>query len=319
MERPEADVTTKGRKTLLLGVLSFTLLLLLAGCASTPGSYDFTKSYERFDCERRPGPDFGGSPLQAERGRPVWLVDKLGHYFFSLPGKLILWNTRIGNHKISPENMKGLLTYLEGNDLDRVKVRINQYAPLAEFGRLWKNSDVNPFYRATFGFGTWLTYTLLPGRLLAGIPGLGDSYNPYTNTINLYSDHPAVVVQRASRAKDLVQRHFKGTYAALGIIPGVDLYQEHLATRDAIRYFYWRRDKEKEKSGYFVLFPEYGTHLGQGAVAVGPLPAIIYAAVAMPSVVIGHAVGRIQSSKRMKHEDPPLWQELAHGSTDRQP
>ena len=293
-------------KLFLLGVFSLAAILSVAGCASPPGNYEFSNRYMRLQhrVEREPAPRFDASLSQIERGRKFWLTDKLGHYVISLPGKVLLWNTRVGNHDISAENEKVLNAYLSANDLDRVKVRINQYAPWGELKRLCRNSDVNPLYRGTFGFVSWLGYTLLPGRLLAGIPFLGDGYNPYTNTINIYSGHPEMMVQLAARAKDLAERRYKGTYATLGIIPGVDLYQEHLATRDTLRYFYCYRNKEREVASYKILFPAYGMHLGPSALAVGPVPALIYTAVAVPASVVGNVVGRVQVSWRMEHDDP---------------
>lgn len=39
-------------------------------------------------------------------------------------------------------------------------------------------------WRYSIGMLSWLQYTLLPGRLFGG-----DHYNPYSNTISLYSDY----------------------------------------------------------------------------------------------------------------------------------
>lgn len=299
----------KASGSLLLCLLSSAILVSVTGCQSVPGPYEFSSRYRRY--EREPPPRFDATRPQIELGRPMKLVDNIGHYFFSAPGKLILWDTRVGNHKISEENVELLRRYLCANDLDLVKVRVNQYAPWAEFKRLWRNSEVSPFYRATFGLGSWGVYTLFPGRLFAGFPYPHDHYNPFTNTVNLYSDHPALMVQQASRAKDWAARRYKGTYAVLGLIPGVDLYQEQLATGDTIRYFYAFRRKEKEVSSYRVLYPAFGTHFGQLAVAVGPIPAAIQAGVALPGAVAGHIIGRAQARKRLNTEDPVIGSEWA--------
>ena len=40
-------------------------------------------------------------------------------------------------------------------------------------------------------------YTIFPGRVFGG-----DRYNPFTNTINLYSDHPSIALHEAAHAKD---------------------------------------------------------------------------------------------------------------------
>ncbi|TFH31910.1 MAG: hypothetical protein E4H00_02545 [Myxococcales bacterium] len=40
---------------------------------------------------------------QIERGTPNPLIDGFGHYFFSLPSKLVLLNWKVDNHDVSPE------------------------------------------------------------------------------------------------------------------------------------------------------------------------------------------------------------------------
>ena len=82
----------KQEKTLILGVLSFAVLLSVAGCASPPGPYEFSKQYIRLHrgVEQQPPPRFNASLPQIERGQSFWPTDKLGHYLISLPGKLLL-------------------------------------------------------------------------------------------------------------------------------------------------------------------------------------------------------------------------------------
>ena len=119
-------------------------LLLLSGCAAVP--YQYTSNVEAPNSlELRPG------EAQIERGRPVGFVDGIGHYFFSLPSKLILWNWSVDNHNVSPETEAALSTYLAANDLPNVKVRINQYAPGGEWRRLVLNRSINGFWRYTIG------------------------------------------------------------------------------------------------------------------------------------------------------------------------
>jgi len=300
-------------KTILTGMLALAAILSAAGCSSPPGPYKFSKQYRRVyfqRVERKEAPRFDLSLRQTEQGRDLWLLDKTGHCLISLPGKLLLWNTRVGCHDVSDENVSILQEYLWANDLDRVKIRVNQYAPWGELKRLWRNSDVNPFYRATFGTVSWIVYTVLPGRVFAGIPFLGDNYNPYTNAIYVYSDHPGMMVQLAARSKDLAEHRFKGTYATLGIIPGIDLYQEHVATRDTVRYFYAVRAKDQERASYKVLFPAYAMHLGPAAVAVGPIPALVYGGVAASGSVVGNVAGRMQADQRKDNQDPAWGSEL---------
>ncbi len=296
---------------LALALTCCAMFLLLAGCSGTPPkTYVFSKTYKRYMIERQEFPGFDRDAPPIEQGEPVAIVDGLGHYLFSIPGKLLLLNARVGNHRFSNENRLLIHQYLLDNDLNRVKVRINQYAPGNEFMRLWQNSDVGLGYRATFGVGHWLVYTVLPGRLFAGIPGLGDGYNPYTNSVYIYSDHPALAIKEVARAKDYVQRRYKGTYAVLGIIPLVDTYQTHVATCDTVRYFYWLREKDLETGAYKVLWPAYGMDTGRALVTIGPIPALVYAGIAGGGSIIGNIAGRMQAPERREHEDPPPWQDL---------
>src|SRR4029077_17552625 len=91
----------------------------------------------------------------------------------------------------------------------------------------------------------------------------GDHYSPFTNTVHIYSNHPAILVHEGGHAKDWAQRSHRGTYAFLRILPFVDLYQEKLASKDAVEYFYCRADKTNELNAYPILYPAYATYIGR--------------------------------------------------------
>lgn len=71
---------------------------------------------------------------QIESGRPHKFLDFAGSWInpFSLINKLLLWNPKVQNHMVSEETRLALEHYLTDNNLNDVKVRINQYAPGAE-------------------------------------------------------------------------------------------------------------------------------------------------------------------------------------------
>jgi len=81
----------------------------------------------------------------------------------------------------------------EQNRLNSVLVRSNQYAPLDEFKRMVANDRIRPVWKSTFGTFNLLKYTLLPGRLVGG-----DWYNPYSNSLHIYSDNPTIAISRPS-------------------------------------------------------------------------------------------------------------------------
>ena len=276
--------------------LKFIVLMLFTSsllcCATPPYIYQPTNEYYV-----KQQIIFNNAEPQIEKGEPNWLIDGLNHYLFSLPTKLILWNWKILDHQLPEQNEAILEYYLEMNKLRSVKIRHNQYAPIGEFKRLIQNSEVGVGYRATLGFILWLRYTLFPDRIFAGLPipfiGGGDHFNPYTNTVNVFSSDTSVLVHEAGHAKDYIEHEMKGTsFAILRLLPGMDIVQEAKASSDAIRFFYCVSLQEEEIRAYKTLIPAYSTYITgyfQGGLIVS-----------IPIVITGHFTGRIQASKREK-------------------
>jgi hypothetical protein len=223
-----------------------------------------------------------------ERGKPRPVIDAFG-WVWGVPSKIILWNRRIENHNISPETEQRLVEYMEENELYDVKARLNQYRPLDDWRRLVRNKSVAWPWRYTFGVVATAGETIFPGRLFGG-----DHYNPYTATIHLYSDVPAIALHEAAHAKDFSNRRYPGTYAALYTLPVVPLYHERVATNDVLEYAESRRDLELLRESRHVLYPAYGTYVGSAAGSViGQFHTPLYAA----GVLAGHAAGRYEASQ----------------------
>lgn len=225
---------------------------------------------------------------QISRGEPNRIADGLGHYLFSLPEKLILWNWRMGRHNISPETEESIRAYLERNELRAVKVRLNEYAPIGEWKRLTNNDGVGAGWRYTLGIISWLMYTILPGRILGG-----DAYNPYTNSIYLYSDIPVVALHEGGHAKDFAGRRWKGSRAALYALPIAPLFMEARASNDALGYSL-DTDPKLLESGYKMLYPAYGTYVGSETLGGVPVVGTLAGAI---GAIPGHIVGRIKASR----------------------
>jgi hypothetical protein len=224
-----------------------------------------------------------------ERGRPNGFLDASDWIW---PGswlsKLLLWNRKVDSHEISLETERTLELYIAVNNLQNVKVRLNQYRPGGEWKRLFKNRSVGAGWRYTLGILSVLGYTIFPGRFFGG-----DNYNPYTNTVNIYSDIPAIALHEGGHTKDFTQRSYKGSYAALTILPFVPLYSEGLASSDTLSYLRSEKDLEGEKNAYKVLYPAYGTYVvGGAAVLFPPFSTLIAAAAVIP----GHIIGRIRAA-----------------------
>ncbi|MFQ5457796.1 MAG: hypothetical protein ACE5FC_05015, partial [Myxococcota bacterium] len=191
-----------------VAVLLIGLMAWLPACAHEPRMY-------RAKQPKSPVRSGAADP-QIVRGRPNIILDSLGHYVLSLPSKLILWNWQVDRHKISEENEAAIRRYLEVNRLAAVQVRLNSYAPHKEFGRLRRNKDVHAGYKYTLGIITWLYGALIPGRLFGG-----DLYDPFTNTIHIYSNHPAILLHEAGHARDFTSRKHRGTYSFIRMVPFV--------------------------------------------------------------------------------------------------
>jgi hypothetical protein len=191
---------------------------------------------------------------------------------------------------VSPEIEAKLARYLEANGLCDVKVRINQYAVPGEWSRLFRNRNINGFWRYTFGILSMVQYTIYPQRAFGG-----DNYNPFTNTIHIYSDLEPVVLHEGGHAKDFARREWKGAYAAFGAIPGAPLYLEAVATRDAVSYLRSTGETASEKHAYPLLYGAYSTYIGGTALAFYTGPEGWARLVLIPLAYTGKLVGYIKS------------------------
>ena len=114
------------------------------------------------------------------------------------------------------------------------------------------------------GLLSWTFYTVFPGRLFAGFPiiGLGDHFNPFTNTIHVYSSDATILLHEGGHAKDYIGTRSRGTGFALPrMIPGMDLLQEAKASDDAIQFLKCIDDSPEELRAYRTLYPAYSTYV----------------------------------------------------------
>lgn len=246
----------------------WVLALALTGCATTV-------------------PYVGQGPHpQFERGRPVVLVDAVGNVL-ALPFKILLFDWRFASHSISEGTEQTLVEFVDGHQqqVGKTQISLNEYAPHKDLKRLFTNKNVAWPYRIFPGlFSTLLVDVLLPGRLFPW----GDYYNPWTNTAHLYSDHPAIGLHELGHAYDVNKRRYKGSYAFARIVPFVDLYQEWKATDTAIDYLKATDNRQTELRAYTILYPAYGTYLGNYIPFFG----------SVIGLVVGHLWGRAKAFSR---------------------
>lgn len=219
-----------------------------------------------------------------EYGRENVLLDGIG-WVAGIPAKLTLWNSKVDSHSVSPEVAGQMKRYMAAHQLDTVKVRVNQYDPMGEFARLKNNKAIHPGIRYTFGAFALTRYTLTPGRIFGA-----DSYNPFTNTISLYSDRASLALREAAKAKNVQNSSNPNLHVASMQIPGSPLWIDYWATRDVVRWAKETRQRKLERESYLVLFPAYGDSLARSMTAfvdVGQGQAM-----RSSLALVGHAVGR---------------------------
>lgn len=271
-------------------VMLFVCTLCLSGCRIlAPQAIDNSK--------QNIAPELlQANSLPIERGKPRAIIDGVG-WVVGIPSKLLLWDSRIDNHNIGLETEASVAEYLSQNQMGHVKVRLNQYRPWDDMKRLTKNKSMAWPWRYSIGTLSVLGETIVPGRIFGG-----DHFNPYSQTIHLYSDVPAIALHEAAHAKDFSRRRYPGTYAALYGLPVVPLYHESLATKDALAYAQETDDPALQQEAYRILYPAYGTYVG-GAIG-SVLPMASFPAY-YGSVILGHAAGRWQAAQ-VTPKDPSI-------------
>jgi hypothetical protein len=221
---------------------------------------------------------------QLERGRRAPVLDAIG-WVVGIPSKILMLNYHVNNHNISLNTEVQIQAYLAANGLDKVKVRLNEYAPLGEWRRLVRNKSVGWPLRYTFGTLAVAEYTLLPGRVFGG-----DYYNPYTNSIYVYSDVPAIAVLEGGYSRDYAQHTYKGLYAVAYGVPGMGMFfQDARASREAIAYYGDNGTTAEIRSDYRTVYPAYAINASRPFGTLAGVPVVL------PAVVAGHLVGQTRA------------------------
>ena len=256
-------------KAVAIGFLSCCLLLSSAGCST------FNVLEKRSVVE-----DAAYQQVQIQRGRPRPVIDAAGRVL-GLPNRIAIGVPEIDNHDISQATEMEIVNYLEQNRLNSVLIRSNQYAPLGELKRMVTNDRIRPIWKSTFGTYNLLKYTLLPGRLVGG-----DWYNPYSNSLHVYSDVPTLAISRAAYAQDVQGRVNPGAYAAIKDIPFAGLAHETTATQLSLQ---WYEDQpDKIEAAREILLPSYGATVGGQLASFVPYGEVV-------GRLVGGGAGKIAS------------------------
>jgi len=227
--------------------------------------------------------------IMVQRGRPNTLLDGIG-WVAGTPTKLAIWDRRADNHDVSHETETALLRYMDTNSLNSSLVRINQYDPWGEWKRLTSNQQISPGWRYTAGVYSQLKYALLPGRIFGG-----DWYNPFTDTVHVYSDITPLVISRTAYAKDVHSRRYPGTYAVTQAIPFIGMMHHTLAVADAQAYADQYGSQAEQEESHGVLYPDYGSSWGSQIAGFVPFGAPIGR---LAGAAVGHAANGVRSTSR---------------------
>ena len=130
----------------------------------------------------------------------------------------------------------------------------------------------------------WLKYAVIPYRVFGG-----DEYDPFTNSLNLTSDVPALALGEGAYAKDIHSRKLPGLYATINELPVVTLWRHSLAVGDVVGYARHHCDWEVEKDVYHVVYPNIGWLTFGPAAHFVP---VVGSFLTVGGAIVGHATGR---------------------------
>jgi len=224
------------------------------------------------------------------QGQRLPFVDTLGR-IFSYANKLVFLNTRFEDHEPDPRVVQALHRFVDHHGLDGLHIRLNEYNPLDDLRRLLMNGRVNLLLRLGFGLPTWLATTLSVGRLFGG-----DHYNPWSDTVHLFSSHMGIALHETGHALDFRRRSLPGLYALTRYIPGVALYQEYLASLYAIEFMRQRGMHEDELRALRILYPAYSTYVFGALVELFPSAGV--RGFLFPAIALGHVLGVTHAQRR---------------------
>lgn len=213
----------------------------------------------------------------------------------AVPNKLLFLNADFESHQLDRAIEADIEQFVRRHQMQDVYVRLNAYDPVGELGRLFTNRRVSLLLRLSIGLLSWLAYCLNIGRLFGG-----DHYNPFTNTVNLYSGNRSIALHELGHVKDFHGVRFPGLYALLRMLPVVSLWQEYLASLYAVEFLREIGDEDEELAAYRLLFPAYSTYVF-GALLEW-FPSTLTRTLLLPVIAGGHVVGEVvarnQAEKR---------------------
>jgi len=229
--------------------------------------------------------------IDIQEGSCNILIDGIRNVL-SIPFKILFFNSQINSGNISNEVIEKTRDFLHENGLHDVAVSANQYKPQEVWRRIFTNPKTSLLSKCTLGILSGLSETILIPKLT----GLGDHYNPASNTVHLFSNDLSIALHECGHAKDFNERKNPMLYSSLKMIPHVGsaatLYHEYKATDNAIAHLKSKKGLGEEvKNAFKTLIPAYASYI---AAALSPHPqnSMPFFLDLIKYVIVGHAVGR---------------------------
>jgi hypothetical protein len=271
--------------------IGLVCLLTGVGCAAAVPYH-----YGHFQPDASPDSPAELAGAQVEFGKPNKTLDRIARVV-GLPARIVGLNKKINNHEVSLETLAKLRTYLDQNDLADVSIYVNCYEPKEQWRRLKENKRIGAGWRYSLGTLNMVGYTLLPGRIFGG-----DQYNPYTNSLSINSDVPAIALYEAAYAKDVHAHKLPGTYAVFSGLPGIAIFRRSHEVGDVLGYAQAQHDWETERQAYHILYPQVGA---ETASIAGPVMPIWWAMpiLGLGGAAAGHVTGRMVAAHRANQID----------------
>lgn len=151
-----------------------------------------------------------------------------------------------------------MTNYLHENGLHDVHVSVNEYNPAQAWRRIVSNPNTSRLSKCTLGLADGLLATLAVPKL-TGFPG--DHFSASANTIYLFSDDESIALHEAGHAKNFNERTNPALYGLARKIPLVTLYQEAVATQNAIQYLRNKGDVAGVKKAFMLLTPALASYV----------------------------------------------------------
>lgn len=201
------------------------------------------------------------------RGGKQPIIDKI-RGFLSISDKLLFWNRTIGSGELHEDAEIAVKLALEDGGASETHVSINEYNPKLIWQRTFQNDKTSFLSKVTFGTASALIYTVVPGRLVY-FPG--EHYNPFADTVVLYSNNLDIALHEAGHAVDFSEKQKKGIgpglYTLGRFLFPIQLYQEAVANDKAFKFLKEHGTSEDVASAYALLFPAFGTYLASAIFA----------------------------------------------------